>query len=79
MEKELNFLTNEEKPITNFDDVVALLALKIPKFTLNMLDKPRGDDQTTFRAFLENKTDGSEWTDPLGFTVKIKEGEYIIR
>lgn len=77
MGKEI-FSTKKEQPITTVEDLIALLIREIPKYTTDMLDKPQGGDNTTLREFLTNKTDGSEWTDLLGFKVKIEKNKYIL-
>ncbi|MFH1187310.1 MAG: hypothetical protein V1688_00435 [bacterium] len=77
MEREPGYLKQQEKPITDSKDFIAWLIKEVPKYTADMLDKSQDDDNTTLRQFLENKTEGGEWTDPLGFKVSIKEGVYV--
>lgn len=65
-----------EKLIINKEEFIEFLLNHVSGYTQELLNTPIGEDQTTLDEFLENKREGSEWTDPKGFKVKINNGVY---
>ena len=77
----LNIMTIESKiprelKVGSKDQIIETILACVPGYNKINLDEPIGQDQTTLDQFLNNKNEGSEWTDPYGFKINIVGGEY---
>lgn len=69
--------------LDNKQKVANFLAVLIPGYSEREFNEPVGDDQTSLNEFLQNKREGSEWTEPHGPSdIKIKinviNGQYQV-
>jgi len=65
-----------ELKFTSKGQTMEAIFAHVPGYNKTNLDEPVGQNQTTINQFLNNKNEGSEWTDPQGFKINIVNGEY---
>ena len=74
-------LRNFETTMNSFDskeEVARFILEKIPGYKELEMDKPVGDEQATLNQFLARANNGSEWTDPHGFKINVKDNKFEI-
>tara|TARA_Y100000310_G_scaffold168629_1_gene168678 strand:- start:172 stop:423 length:252 start_codon:yes stop_codon:yes gene_type:complete len=60
------------------EEVAQFILEKIPGYTESEMNKPVGDEQATLNQFLARANNGSEWTDPHGFKINVKDNKFEI-
>ena len=69
--------------LNNKQEIIDFLATIIPGYSETEFNEPVGEDQTSLSEFLENRREGSEWTDPHGsanteIKINIVNGKYQV-
>lgn len=72
-----NFETNINS-FNSKEEVIRYILEQIPRYTESEMDKPVGDEQATLNQFLVRANNGSEWTDPHGFKINVKDNKFEI-
>lgn len=68
--------TPKELKFSSKNQIVEAILVNVPSFKKENFAQPVGQDQTTLDQFLNNRNEGSEWTDPHGFKINVVGEEY---